>query len=147
MSEVRTVCCPLCQQTFTARSEEECINHMTNCNGFEQKHGAKAKEIKRVQLVNKLPFTRASAELKHRTSSYSDNGSFTEDVNEGLIEVLQWWKGIEQNHPQQPNFKLNRDNDDEKEFPRAWTQDDGTDRYIYDALLYTYIYIYILYYV
>ena len=37
--DVKWVTCPLCQEQFAARSEEDCTAHMTACAAFAAKHG------------------------------------------------------------------------------------------------------------
>lgn len=38
----RMVRCPLCEKPFKANSEEECVEHMAHCKGFEERHGKKS---------------------------------------------------------------------------------------------------------
>lgn len=38
-SSARMVRCPLCEKPFKANSEEECVEHLAHCKGFEKRHG------------------------------------------------------------------------------------------------------------
>ena len=40
-SSARMVRCPLCEKPFKANSEEECVEHLAHCKGFEKRHGKK----------------------------------------------------------------------------------------------------------
>ena len=132
-AETRTVVCPLCSQTLTATSEEECIQHISTCKGFIAKHGNVAREKRKKKRTIELPSAADAGRLpdKYRVAKFSNDGSFTERVPQALMDVLEWWRGTETSR----KITLTAENDDPDAYPRPWSQDDGTDRFYWHMLM------------
>ena len=52
-SSARMVRCPLCEKPFKANSEEECVEHLAHCKGFEKRHGKKTTDLAMTMMVLK----------------------------------------------------------------------------------------------
>ena len=127
-SDARQVLCPLCGQLLVASSEEECVQHISNCSGFDKKHGQNARERRKEKMARKMSGASEAARKTNRTATFTaKDGSFTESIPVALAQVLDW------RSVQEEESKTNRANHMSPTPP--WVQDDGTDRFYWQLLI------------
>ena len=127
------VFCPLCKQTMSASSEAECIEHMSTCKGFAERHGEQPRKKRAAGRLKSLPSAADSAKEEHRVREYSSDGTFTEKIPEALLDALHWWKDETQAKETAAAATSSPPLSSKTKAP--WKQDDGTDRFYWHALL------------
>ena len=132
------VFCPLCKQTMTANSEAECIEHMSTCPGFAQKHGEQPRKKRAADRLTKLPSAADAARPENRTREYSNDGTFVEKIPEALLDALHWWKDetqAKESDKVTTKTTKTKTKTKTKTTSTPWIQDDGTDRFYWHKLL------------
>ena len=143
MASSRNVTCPLCKQTIVASSEAECIEHMSSCQGFSQRHGEEPRKTRAKARHKALPDALESAQLENRTREYSNDGTFKEQIPEALLDALHWWKDETQAQMGATEAEATTTTTSTAAATttttttttKPWKQDDGTDRFYWYTLL------------